>query len=292
MRPRLENSDFHGRTDSQGYIFEWMGCSVPEMSLQHFLFTNNYLESTTWQMGFLTTGYFEPAKPRYTCADVNFILSQGEQAPHVTLSADLNGYGTWIEPYKEYMQRPIAKPKRDYKKLSKDQNKALMQHFVDEPYPDSTTYRRLSEGLNLTTEKTMRWFRRQRAQEQRDLKQQKLSMLHHEAAIEAALVAALAGCLSDTLGTEDAGTVPMETETVEGHAMEPTETVYATPQIGTATMKETEIINSTPKSGTAARAEIEYTEKDREVEPVGTFFIEKGGKVLRRSGRQAERTAV
>jgi hypothetical protein len=130
----------------------------------------------------------------------------------------------------------------------------------------------------------MRWFRRQRAQERRDLKEQKLSMLHHEAA----LVAALAGCLADTLNTEDAGTVAMETETVEGHAIEPTETDYATPQIGTATMKDTDII-STPKSGAAARAEIEYMDKDREVEPVGTFFIERGGKVVRRSGRQAGR---
>jgi ABC-type glycerol-3-phosphate transport system substrate-binding protein len=116
------------------------------------------------------------------------------------------------------------------------------------------------------------------------LKQQKLSALHHEAAIEAALVAALAGCLADT-ATEDTATLAMETETVEGGAPDPTETVYATPQMGTATMKETEIINSTEKNGAAPveLVEVESTDKDREVESVGTFFIEMGGKVLRRS---------
>jgi hypothetical protein len=264
MNPRLPNCDFQGKTDSQGYIFEWSGCQVPEIKLLHFLFTNNCLETTIWQMGFLTTGYFEPAKPQYTCADVNFVLVQGQQPPHITLYADINGYGAWIEPLKEYIQRPIARPKRNYKKLSKDQNKALMEHFVDEPYPNPMTYRRLSEDLNIPREMTMRWFRRQRAQGRRHMKEQKRSMLYEEAAfnsaLNSALIAALeVGCL-DTAASEVVDTdvgIEMETATTEPVITEP--------------------------------VEIEHTDKEIEVGNAGTVFIEMGGKVLRRSGRQAEK---
>lgn len=78
-------------------------CQVPEIKLLHFLFANNGLETAIWQIGFLTTGYFEPEKPHYTCADVNFSLVQGQQPPHITLYADIGGYGARIEPLKEYM---------------------------------------------------------------------------------------------------------------------------------------------------------------------------------------------
>jgi hypothetical protein len=107
------------------------------------------------------------------------------------------------------------------------------------------------------------------------------------------LIAALAKCLADT-AIEDAATLAIEMETVEGGVPDPTKTVYATLQISTAIMKETEIINSTKKNSVALveLVEVEFTDKDREMELVKTFFIEIGGKVLRKSSRQAKRTVV
>ncbi|PMD42311.1 hypothetical protein L207DRAFT_510525 [Hyaloscypha variabilis F] len=255
VAPHLSNSDFHGKTDKQGYVFEWAGFHVPEISLPHFLFNNNSLEKTTWQMGFMTTEYFQPAEPRYTCADVNFELHQGQRPPHITLYADINGYGTWVEPLKDYLQRPIARTERDYHTLSKDQNKALMEHFVDEPYPDSTTYRRLSEEIDLPREHTIRWFRRQRAQTRRNMKQQKRYMLEEEAALIAALED---GCIS-----ENNATTPENAPSVE--------------------------LITTPAAAVAATEQC--AGNVMESDNIGTVFVELGGKLVRRSGRQVEKAA-
>ena len=100
-------------------------------------------------------------------------------------------------------------------------------------------------------------------------------MLHQEAALDAAL----AGCLATDVTAEvaDAGTAVIEMETVDGRAPEPTETADTTPKIGTAAIEP---------------AEIEHTDKEIEMmDNVGTVFMEMRGKVVRRSGRQAEKAA-
>jgi len=256
LRPILPNSEFQGKTNAEGYLFEWSGCSVPDITLLHFIFSNNSLETMTWQMGFLTADYFD--RPRYTCADVNFVLSNGQKAMHITVFADINGYGTWIEPLKEHMQRtsaesgpvnvmqqPIARPKREYQKLSEDQNKALIEHFVDEHYPGQTAYRRLSDDLNLTPHQTMKWFQRRRAQDRRAQKLEKRSMLQHETTLDTGT------------GVSAAAMEIVDEETVEAEATEPS-------------------------------AE-DYSGQESDVDMVSTTFVKLDGKVVRRSGRQGKK---
>jgi hypothetical protein len=108
------------------------------------------------------------------------------------------------------------------------------------------------------------------------------------------------------------GTPVMEMEIVDRRAVKPTEIFYSTSNISAAAVEETETVDTTPQIGAAAieetetdatpqvaatePAKIDHTEKerevDREVDTVGTVFVEMKGKVLRRSGRQAEKTAV
>jgi hypothetical protein len=217
------------------------------------------LEKTSWQIGFLTTEYFHPIKADYICADVNFELSQGQQPPHITVYADIKGYGIWIEPLKEFLQRPVARAKREYQKLSKDQNKALIEHFVDEPYPDSTTYWRLSEDNNLSIQQTVQWFRRQRAQGRRGQKRQKRSMLQDETTLEAERPDHVAAVSAGVAVAEPSEAGILDTAAAEACA---------------DAMKT---------------AEIEYPGKETDI--IGTVFVELGGKVFRRSVRQAEKAA-
>lgn len=206
MEPRPEHSVFRAVTDSRGYIFDWPGASVPEINLLNFLFANNCCATTSWQMGFFTMEYFEPAQSHYRVADVNFKMSQGEQAPHITLFVDIQGFATWIEPLKNLHLRALT-PQREYQTLSKAQNQALMDPYVDEPFPNTAGCLQLSKSLDLSPEEALQWLA-----EEKD--QRRHTLPGHQAPPIAADIYGDMSFVADSLDSEASEDIPTAPDTI------------------------------------------------------------------------------
>ncbi|KAH6714055.1 hypothetical protein BKA61DRAFT_607139 [Leptodontidium sp. MPI-SDFR-AT-0119] len=117
----------------------------------------------------MTTTFFEPMQPAYHSATgrvhLNFSLQPEEQI-HIVLLADIYGFSTHIQVTK--LGRQQLKP-RPYTGLSSSQNKALMDHCNDEPYPSHSSYLKLSQRLDIPREQTVKWFQRARARNRQSL---------------------------------------------------------------------------------------------------------------------------
>ena len=141
MKRILSNNEFKAQTDAGGWIIqEWRAGDHPETSLVDFLWVSNEIcEATVWQLGFFTTEYFAPAKPRYSLVDVNLVLHRGQDSPHISLCLDLEGYGIYLERFMDAWQRTRQS------RFSQSQQKALIEPSPNEPHPNQANRTRLSE---------------------------------------------------------------------------------------------------------------------------------------------------
>ncbi|KAH7378550.1 hypothetical protein BKA64DRAFT_687409 [Cadophora sp. MPI-SDFR-AT-0126] len=152
--------------DTSGGVKHWYGVGKLNVvsSLGRCL-SGNVQQTEKWTVEFMTTTFFEPVRPAYDSATgrvhLNFSLQPAEQV-HIVLLVDVSGFSTHIQVTK---LGPMANPgPRPYTRLSSSQNKALMDHCIDEPYPNHSTAFNLSQRLDIPREQTMKWFQRARAQ--------------------------------------------------------------------------------------------------------------------------------
>ncbi|PVH75960.1 hypothetical protein DL98DRAFT_536126 [Cadophora sp. DSE1049] len=86
---------------------------------------------------------------------LHFAVQSAEQV-HVVLLVDVHGFSTHIQVTKlAAAAEPASRP---YTRPSSSQNKALMDHCIDEPYPNDSTALKLSHRLDIPQELTMKWF--------------------------------------------------------------------------------------------------------------------------------------
>ncbi len=162
---------FLGRIDTTGGVKNWLGMKPNPSSrcLDRKLSLSNH-QITKWTIEFMTTTFFDPVKPAYDSATgrvhLNFAVQPAEQV-HVVLLVDIYGFSTHIQATR--IGAVEGSESRPYTRLSSSQNKALADHFIDEPYPSRSSYLQLSQRLDIARDQTVKWFQRARARNRQAL---------------------------------------------------------------------------------------------------------------------------
>ncbi|KAL5330850.1 hypothetical protein ACEPPN_000375 [Leptodophora sp. 'Broadleaf-Isolate-01'] len=158
-----------GRVDTSGGVQHWYGAGKLSLGSSLGCLSGNIPQTQRWTVEFMTTTFFEPIKPAYDSTTgrvhLHFSVQSAEQV-HVALLVDVYGFSTHIQVTKLV---PAVEPARPYTRLSSSQNKALMDHCIDEPYPNNSTALNLSQRLDIPRELTMKWFQRARTRDRQAL---------------------------------------------------------------------------------------------------------------------------
>lgn len=113
-------------------------------------------------MGFDLSHYFGPENTSYNWVDINFFIKPS-RTYHLSLYVSPYEYRTCIAPWpledwigtSTTFESSIGTKRRC---LSKDQQSALMQHYINEPYPKPEMCARIANYMNLDKKRVQRWF--------------------------------------------------------------------------------------------------------------------------------------